>query len=226
MNRHHRFFGATIVFATQALAAPVTPPPEVNYKIPTVSDRAVLPAEARRATDEAVRQREQLGYVDRGSAPIKSEFALRQLRNRQAQLAAGEISRERKGFFTAEEYASRSSVDGLSRIPPDVVSRSSEIFVIPAGGVTRGMFTDTEFGLLLVEESISSLEFFAPPNLRIADHDAIIATARHTEGWATTIVATDGRKSYYIEANRRLSETQRSRFVDVARRLVEGKIQR
>lgn len=218
---------STALFPHTSNAQAIEPDAQIQeFKEGKDAPRAALPKALERERKQAKADLKSKGYMVQTDMLPRSELImerLQQVKNKTAEQQQGlsnNATQEPNGmaknptvFHKLEDFdVSQSPID-LKHVPDYVIRDNSENIVIADNAKVMRIYSKTDYGTLLVEETAGEL-FLDEPNLSIAGHDAKVAVSKHKDGkWATTIFATDGAKIYRIESNKRLNDSALDSFV-------------
>lgn len=178
--------------------------------------RAALPPELKKAHQKAKADMKSKGYMEQTDQLPRSELIMEKLQ----QLSKETSLKKQQGlkadqpiFQKLEDVELKSIALRPKSVPDHFIHHDSKNIIMSGDALVRRIYSKTDYGMLLIEESKGEL-FLDEPNLSIAGHDAKFAVSKHKGGkWATTIFATDGKNIFRIESNRRLNSRALDSFV-------------
>lgn len=185
----------------------------------------MLSDEAKAEQKKGFKDLREKGYLDNPDSLSYCAYALHEMRsrNREARRKGYPANISTLGFARMGDDDDR-QYEGVSmnRIPSSIRRRGSHDYVMPNGDTMRRIYLDSEFGELLIRESLGTMRVIRP-NLTIAGHPAKWLIARHAnDTWSTSVHAADGDKVYHIESGRKLTGKKLDSFLQFAREFVEN----
>ncbi len=218
---------STAIFPLTIQAQTIEPNAQIQeFKKSEGAPRAALPKALEREHKQAKNDLESKGYIMQTDILPRSELILerlQQVNNKTAEQQQGlsrnatqepnRIAKDPTIFQKLEDFDVSKSPIELKQVPDHLIHNNSENIVVADDTRVMRIYSKTDYGMLLVEETSGDL-FLDEPNLSIAGHDAKGAVSKHKDGkWATTVFATDGVKIYRIESNKRLNDSALDSFV-------------
>lgn len=236
--KNHIFLAvfSTIIFPHTLQAQSIEPDAKIQeFKEGKDAPRAALPKALQEERKQAKADLNSKGYMVQTDKLPRSELVLERLQQETNKTAAQQqglldqetnapngIARNPPAFQKLEDFNVSQSPIELRTVPDYAIRDDSENIVIAGNATVMRIYSKTDYGTLLVEETKGEL-FLDEPNLSVAGYDAKVAVSKHKDGkWATTIFATDGTKIYRIESNKRLKDDTLDAFVLFISDIISG----
>ncbi|MFK8017020.1 MAG: hypothetical protein AB8G17_16465 [Gammaproteobacteria bacterium] len=196
-------------------AAVLTVSTTVTFAQGSGAPRAALPDELQSAHESAKQQLRGRGYFEQLDRVPESEYVLTRIEQRRVEFERQNraLNPEDLGYYSMEQYDARRAPFKLHRVPNQVVRAGSKNYVLPSKIRVRRIYTQTEFGTLLVEQGGGGITL-DEPNVDIGGQKAKLVTTRHDDDkWATTVYASGSGFVFRVEANRRLVGDELDRYL-------------
>lgn len=164
------------------------------------------------------------GFIEQLDRIPVSEYILDRMSQRVAEHQANgqQLSPDSLGFQALEEYNSDRAPFEYKDISEDVIHKNSDNYILPTANKITRIYTKTDFGTLLVEQSRGEL-VIDEPNISIVGYEAkIVITKQKGSKWSTTIYVGDEEYFYRIESNQRLSGNSRDNFEKFVEDLIQN----
>lgn len=197
----------------------------INLQAQPVSLLAEMPPALSSEHEKAMAEMNSLGFIDDPSNIPSSEYMLEKMNERNEELARSNrpISPQTLGFQRLEEYRNVPTSLNFKAVPADIIFNNSENYIFPSAIKVTRLFTETEFGIFLIEQSRGTLEIDGP-NLEISGNDAkFVIRKLRGDKWSTSIFVADGEFVYRLESNRRLAGNDLENFIGVTEEIISSR---
>jgi len=181
-----------------------------------------MPKQLQQQHELALDQLATQGYFEQLDRVPVSQYMLQRIEDRRTEHEHQNKPMVAKtlGFQEISEYNLSRAPFAPNNVPQDVVKSGSTNYILPTNTKIRRIYTETDFGVLFVEQSIGEM-VFDQPNMKSAGNDAKVVVTKHkNDTWATTLYASNAGYIYRIEADRALTGKDLASFVEFSEKII------
>ena len=183
----------------------------------------MLPPEAQaiaKKTKDDIRNK---GYIEKLDQPPRAEYVRARMKQRENDVrkAGRAANAQSLGYQKITESSIQELPFKVGKVPDGIVATSSENFVFRGDGAVKRLYTQTEFGALLIDEQDNTQIQLEEPNVQVGGLPATLVHQKHAGGkWATVLYATNGRRVFIVESDKRLEGNKQKAFLSFAESLI------
>ncbi|MBQ0718577.1 MAG: hypothetical protein KBT88_00940 [Gammaproteobacteria bacterium] len=96
------------------------------------------------------------------------------------------------------------------------IKNNSDNYLLIGGHMLKQLYTKTEFGILIIDETVDSVTTLASANIELNSEPATFTHVKHKGGkWATVVYAPSGDRLFIVESDRKLTGKMKDRFIEM-----------
>lgn len=158
------------------------------------------------------------GYIEEVDTPPRADYVKERMAERLASANLKGVSHtlENLGFQELDSVNYGALPFKITLLDEIYISENSDKFLLLGGQKLKQMYTDTEFGTLLIDEMINATTTLGSPNIEINGEPATFTYIKYKgQKWATAVYAPVGNRLFIVEADRKLTGRQKDKFLEL-----------